>query len=164
MSPTTEVLLGRRRRQVAAELATSFAAAGEPAIRQFAQTVNRYPTLVRRLLAEAGVYNEAACLGMSEAEIQERVRVRFCGGATIGMLSYATGIDRRVIQRTLVEGGVIAVVPRQPVPTRLAEDFVKAYRDGASIRTVGRQFGWTFSVVRTQLVKAGVVLRPRGRR
>ncbi|MCK2244043.1 MULTISPECIES: helix-turn-helix domain-containing protein [unclassified Crossiella] len=159
-TPDPEPLRGRRRRRVAAELASRFAA-GAVSIPELAADLRRGPALVRRLLIEAGVRTDNdTCLRASAADLTADLVRRHRAGESIEHLSRRTGIDRRAIRRLLAEGGVPQPVrARQPTATELV---IEGYRSGASIRQLAARFGSSYSAVRTLLRNAGVGLRSRG--
>lgn len=159
-TPDRTPLRGRRRRAVAAELASRFAA-GAVSISQLAADIRRRPALVRRLLIEAGVRtDDQSCLQASRTALVSQLVSRYRAGESIETLSHRTGIDRRVVRRLLDQGGVPQ--PERAQPPAAAELVIAGYRAGASIRQLAREFGSSYSAVRTLLRNAGVGLRPRG--
>lgn len=97
---------GWSRHQLAAQLAQCFTATSV-LIGDLAAEVGRSPSLVRRLLEEAGLRTEGQSgVGMSEAELVPVLAARYRSGVSIDRLHRDTGIDRRKIRRLLSEHGV----------------------------------------------------------
>ncbi|MGH3907133.1 MAG: helix-turn-helix domain-containing protein [Pseudonocardiaceae bacterium] len=91
-------LRGLARRQLADELAQRFQQ-GPMLIVDLAAEVGRSPSLVRRLLEEAGVRTGGmSCVGMPEAQLVPILAARYRSGVSIDRLHRETGIDWRVIR------------------------------------------------------------------
>jgi hypothetical protein len=105
---TGGALRGRRRQQFAATLADRYLA-GETSILQLARDVGRRPSLVRRLLEEAGID-----VTIPSAELTGLYR----GGQSIAALACGTELDRRAVRRLLTEAGV-TFPPRATAPERV---------------------------------------------
>jgi hypothetical protein len=99
-------LRGHEREQVAAALAQRFVHE-HVTIHELAREVGRRPSLVRRLLNEAGVCAEnSPCVGVGESEVTATLARRYRSGVSIERLSEETGIDRRAVRRLLCDAGV----------------------------------------------------------
>lgn len=165
MNPTSDlgILRGRQRVQAAAALAERFDPDRLP-IRELATEVNRRPSMVRRLLDEAGVHAQgASCVGVAESEVVAALSARYRDGVPIETLSRDTGIDRRVVRRLLTEAGV-PLRERHPLPHDQAGWVVEQYRAGATLRRLAELTGCSYSTIRRVLLLAGVTLRAPGSR
>lgn len=165
MNPSSDlrVLRGPQRERVAAALAERFDPERVP-IRELASKINRRPSMVRRLLDEAGVHAEGApCVGITESEVAAALATRYREGAPIDRLSRDTGIDRRVVRRLLIEAKV-PLRERRPPPPNQTDWVVEQYRAGATLRKLAELTGCSYSTIRRILVLAGVALRSPGTR
>lgn len=157
------ILRGSQREQTAADLAERF----DPervSIRQLAVEVNRRPSMVRRLLDEAGVHtDDVSCVGVAEPGVTAALSARYLDGVPIDRLSHDTGIDRRVVRRLLTEARV-PLRERHPLPPDQTDWVVEQYRAGATLRELAEQAGCSYSTIRRTLLLAGVTLRSPGTR
>lgn len=155
-------LRGPRRREVAASLAGRFHA-GETSIPHLAESIGRPPSLVRRLLEEAGVVAPAwpCCLGLPEDGLAGVLAERYRLGASMDALSRETAIDRRAVRRLLERAGAALPEPSGP-PALSTRELVESYRRGASLRELAALAGISYTRVRSVLLAAGVTLRSRG--
>jgi len=88
-------LRGQQREQLAAALAQRFIQE-QVSIRDLASELGRRPSLVRRLLGEAGVCAETtSCVGVPESEVAAVLAARYREGVSIERLSDDTCIGRR---------------------------------------------------------------------
>lgn len=156
-------LRGEQRQRLAATLAERFRREGTP-IRELAASINRRPTIVRRLLDEAGIQTEGPDLvGVSEPQTAAALATRYRQGSSIAALARETGIDWRVVRRLLVEAGV-EMPTRGTKPAAPTAELVKRYQAGASIRSLATLTHTSYRVVRTTLLAAGITLRRPGQR
>jgi hypothetical protein len=154
-------LRGRQRRQVAASVADEYRNHGKT-VHELAAGIGRRPSLVRRLLLEAGVVldrSDGAQPG--DVDLAQTLARRWCRGSSIAALVRDTGMDRRAIRR-LIEGTGVIVPNRRSRPSDSAEDLVSRYRAGTSIRSLAKLTGSSYGSIRAVLLDAGVCLRPRG--
>ncbi|MGH3813424.1 MAG: hypothetical protein ACRDUV_13380 [Pseudonocardiaceae bacterium] len=161
--PDARYLRGGRRRQVARELAERFR--GDPVpIQDLAAEVNRSPSLVRRLLEEAGVRAEdESCLGMSTGEIAAALATRYQSGVPIDRMYRDTGIDRRRIRQLLADQST-PLRTQQPLSAEQLPWVIKQYQRGATLRALAELTGSSYSTIRRKLIAAGVTpARPRFR-
>jgi uncharacterized protein (DUF433 family) len=108
----------------------------------------------------------------------EELAARYQAGASLDDLAVLYGNTPYRIRRTLVDAGV-AIRPRGSLPTnafddprgrgalairRSVEDVVGRYQAGASLDDLAVLCRCSAPKVRSLLVKAGVELRPRGKR
>ncbi|MCA1707840.1 MAG: hypothetical protein LC808_33030 [Actinobacteria bacterium] len=154
-------LRGQQREQIAAALAHRFVQE-QVSIRDLASELGRRPSLIRRLLDEAGVCADTtSCVGVAESEIATVLAARYRDGVPIEQLSDDTGIDRRVIRRLLTEAGV-SRPERHPLPVDQSDWVVEQYRAGVSLRELAKQTSCSYSTIRRVLLQAGVALRSSG--
>lgn len=151
---------GSLRRQIAREFPERFR--GDPVpIQDLAAKVVRRPSLVRRLLEEAGVRTEdESCLGMPMGEIAAAVATRYQSGVSIDRMSRDTGIDRRRIN-DLVQQRKAPLRTRNPLPADQVPWVVKQYQRGATLRALADVTGSSRSTIRRKLIDAGITLRGR---
>jgi lambda repressor-like predicted transcriptional regulator len=156
-----QALRGKRRERIAAEVAERFAR-DRMSVHELASQLGRRPSVVRRLLDEAGVQAAGTpCVGIGEVETARTLARRYEGGASISALVRQTGLDKRVIRGMLSRQGVH--LPERHSPDgEQAEQIATRYRAGESIRTLAASMGCSYGTVRTVLLAAGVELRPRG--
>ncbi len=115
---------------------------------------------------------------MNELPPVEELAERYRGGASLEDLAILCRDTPYRIRRTLVDAGV-AIRPRGCLPTnafddprgrgalairRSVEEVVERYRVGASLDDLAVLCRCSAAKVRNLLVKAGVELRPRGKR
>jgi hypothetical protein len=115
---------------------------------------------------------------VSEVPLVEELVDRYCAGASLDDLAVLYGETLYRIRGTLVAAGV-AIRPCGSLPTnvfddprgrgalvirRSIEDMVGRYRAGASLDDLAVLCRCSAAKVRTLLLKAGVELRPRGKR
>ncbi|HEY2701651.1 MAG TPA: helix-turn-helix domain-containing protein [Pseudonocardiaceae bacterium] len=156
-----QALRGKRRARIAAEVAERFAR-DRMSVHELASQLGRRPSVVRRLLGEAGVQAAGApCVGISDQETAQTLARRYEGGASISALVRQTGLDKRVIRGMLSNQGV-ALPERHSPSSQEAEQIASRYRAGESIRTLAASTGCSYGTVRSVLLTIGVVLRPRG--
>jgi AraC-like DNA-binding protein len=151
-------LRGRERAQVAHDLARQFTDQ-KVTIAELAAAAHRPPSMVRRLLIEAGVQAESVCLGVSEERIAAILAYRYTiHGDSVDALSAITGIDHRVVRRLLDQAGV-QFPQRHGRPVHLVGQLGAQYLNGASLRDLGDQAGCSYSTIRRLLRQHQVPLR-----
>jgi lambda repressor-like predicted transcriptional regulator len=156
-----QALRGKRRERIAAEVAERFAR-DRMSVHELASQLGRRPSVVRRLLDEAGVQAAGApCVGISEQETARTLARRYESGASISALVRQTGLDKRVI-RGMLSGQGVALPERHSPSAAQAQEIATRYRAGESIRTLAASTGCSYGTIRTVLLSAGVELRPRG--
>ncbi|WP_035306201.1 helix-turn-helix domain-containing protein [Actinokineospora inagensis] len=158
---TPPPLRGAERARAAHELAAAFqTGTGIPAL---AEESGRSPTLVRRLLEEAGVVAPAwpACLGLPEDRLAAVLADRYQRGRSMQALAEESGIDRRTIRR-LLERADAAPAPRSTAATLTTTDLIHLYQAGSSLRGLAERSGMSYAKVRETLLAAGITLRGRG--
>ncbi|HJP79834.1 MAG TPA: helix-turn-helix domain-containing protein [Pseudonocardiaceae bacterium] len=156
-----QALRGKRRERIAAEVAERFAR-DRMSVHELASQLGRRPSVVRRLLDEAGVQAAGTpCVGISEQETAQTLARRYEGGASISALVRQTGLDKRVIRGMLSRQGV-ALPERHSPSAEQSEEIAARYRAGESIRTLAASTGCSYGTVRSALLATGVELRPRG--
>lgn len=154
-------LRGQQREQIAAALAQRFVQE-QVSIRDLATELGRRPSLIRRLLDEAGVCADTpSCVGAKDSEIAAVLADRYRGGVPIEQLSDDTGIGRRAIRRLLTEAGVSRPA-RHPLPVDQSDWVVEQYRAGVSLRELAKQTNCSYSTIRRVLLQADVDLRSSG--
>ncbi len=156
-----QALRGKRRQRIAAELAERFARE-RVSVHELASELGRRPSVVRRLLGEAGVRAAGTpCVGISEQETASTLARRYCDGASISALVRQTGLDKRVIRDLLSRAGVALPVRHSPTGEQTAW-ITERYRSGESIRALATSTGCSYGTIRAALLANGVALRPRG--
>lgn len=99
---------------------------------------------------------------LDEAAVLELVR-RYVAGESVVMLARAFGLHRTTVLEHLERRGV----PRRQVTAKLSPSQVvqaaERYRAGWSVKDLAADFGVGSETMRTTLVAAGVVMRPKGR-
>lgn len=159
--PSLPALRGQRREQVASALAQRFVHE-QVSIRELAREFGRRPSLVRRLLDEAGVCVETrSCVGIAPSEIPTVLATRYREGVPIEQLADDTGIDRRVVRRLLTEAGV-TLPERHSLPADQSDWVVEQYRVGVSLRELAKLTHCSYSTIRRVLLQAGIDLRSSG--
>lgn len=158
-----EELRGQARRSVAAQLAARFQS-GETTIAELASEFRRRPSLVRRLLTEAGLHtDDHACVGAPDDEVVSALADRYVAGESIVALARDTGIDRRTVRHLLQEAQIV-LRGHTAAPTNQVDGLARRYRSGATLRELAEETGCSVSAVRKVLLDAGVSLRGRGER
>jgi lambda repressor-like predicted transcriptional regulator len=156
-----QALRGKRRERIAAEVAERFTRE-RVSVHELANELGRRPSVVRRLLDEAGVRAAGTpCVGISEQETASTLARRYSHGASISALVRQTGLDKRVIRNLLSSVGVVLPVRHSPTGEQ-AEWIADRYRAGASIRALAASTGCSYGTIRAALLANGVSLRPRG--
>lgn len=151
-------LRGVRRQAVAAGLADRYQRE-EVSVGELAASIGRRPSLVRRLLREAGVAVDGA---RTDAELAEALADRWRQRTSIASMVRDTGLDRRRARR-LIESAGVTVPARRPRPTGAdAREVVRRYRAGATLRALAAETGCSYGTIRAVVLDAGVRLRPRG--
>ena len=131
-------------------------------VHELASQLGRRPSVVRRLLDEAGVQAAGTpCVGIGEQETARTLARRYESGASISSLVRQTGLDKRVI-RGMLSGQGVALPERHSPSREQAAQIASRYQDGESIRTLASSTGCSYGTVRSVLLSAGVELRPRG--
>jgi hypothetical protein len=161
--PTTfPALRGSRRQEFAQQLADRYVHNPVP-IGDLAAEVHRRPTLVRRLLLEAGIRVDGDT-GADGPDMAAELAGRYADGKSLEALAKDTGIDRRVV-RTLLAGAGVPIRERHPVPAHQGRWVVEQYLAGVTLRELADRTGCSYGTVRRYLLRAGVGLRsPGGRR
>jgi transposase-like protein len=152
-------LRGRQRSEVAAELVQQFIR-GTMSVRELAAAVGRRPSLVRRLLAEAGVRTDGPeCVGTDLEDTARIVRDCYRRSGSIQAVVEMTSLDRRVVRHLLA------------LPAESGDQFgdfetvaamVQRYLAGATLQEIAGTTGQSYNQVRATLIEAGVSLRPPG--
>lgn len=160
MTDTDSVpLRGRRRQRFARQLAARYTHHPVP-IGELAAEVRRRPSLVRRLLEEAGI--QVGGDGRREG-VAADLADRYAAGDSLETLANDTGIDRRVVRGLLTGAGVV-IRERRPLPAERGQWVVEQYRAGTTLRELAGHTGCSYATVRRFLLGAGVHLRPPGGR
>jgi DNA-directed RNA polymerase specialized sigma24 family protein len=160
MSETDSVpLRGRQRQRFARQLAARYTHNPVP-IGDLAAEVHRRPTLVRRLLEEAGIQVGGGTQGHRQGVAAE-LADRYAAGDSLETLAKDTGIDRRVVRGLLTDAGV-TIRERRPLPAEQGQWVVDQYRGGTTLRELAEHTGCSYATVRRYLLQAGVDLRPPG--
>jgi hypothetical protein len=159
---TFPALRGSRRQQFARQLADRYVR-DRVSIGELAAQVHRRPTLVRRLLLEAGVRIDGDA-GADGPDVAAELAGRYADGESLETLAKNTGIDRRVVRTLLADAGV-PIRERHPVPAHQGGWVVEQYLAGITLRELAHRIGCSYGTVRRYLLRAGVGLRsPGGRR
>jgi transposase-like protein len=99
---------------------------------------------------------------LREPEVLELVRC-YQDGETVVMLARSFGLHRTTVLEHLERHGV----PRRQVVAKLdtgeVERAAERYRSGRSVKDLAAEFGVADETMRTSLVRAGVVMRRKGR-
>ncbi len=149
-------LRGQQRSEVAAELAEQFVQ-GTKSIRELATSVGRRPSLVRRLLAEAGVRTDGPeCVGTDLDDTARIVRDCYRRSGSVQAVVEMTSLDRRVVRHLL------ALSVNQLGRSELAAEMGHRYQAGATLQEIAGETGQSYNQVRAALIEAGVSLRPPG--
>ncbi|HEX4702466.1 MAG TPA: helix-turn-helix domain-containing protein [Pseudonocardiaceae bacterium] len=155
-------LRGQQRQEVAARLASRFVQ-DAVSIHDLATELHRRPTMVRRLLAGAGIQDDGACIGGEVDAVARVLGDRYLAGASLRKLAHDTGIDRRVVRGLLVGVGV-RIPERRAMPEESGNWVIRQYEAGATLRALAASTGCSYATVRRHLLRAGVVLRGSGGR
>lgn len=149
-------LRGNQRKAVAADLAEQFIG-GTRSIQKLANSVGRRPSLVRRLLAEAGVRADGPeCVGTDLAETVRIVHDCYQQHGSIQAVVQLTGLDRRVVRHLL------RLPSDQDADASETAAMAERYRAGASLQEIAEDTGRPYNQVRAMLIAAGVTLRAPG--
>ncbi|HEX5401316.1 MAG TPA: helix-turn-helix domain-containing protein [Pseudonocardiaceae bacterium] len=153
-------LRGQQREDLARELAARYTRRPMP-IADLAAEIHRRPTLVRRLLEEAGIVVSANARrsGSGVGELADRYQQ----GESLEKLAKATGIDRRVVRDLLTGVGVI-IREHRALPASRQQWVVEEYEKGITLRELAQRTGCSYGTVRRYLLSVGVHLRSPGRR
>jgi transposase-like protein len=152
-------LRGQQRSEVAAELAEQFVQ-GTKSVRELATDVGRRPSLVRRLLVEAGVRTDGPeCVGTDLEDTARIVRDCYRRSGSIQAVVAMTSLDRRVVRHLLA---LPAESVSQLEGAELAAAMGRRYQAGATLQEIAGQTGQSYNQVRAALIEAGVSLRPPG--
>ncbi|GAB2677409.1 hypothetical protein GCM10027271_42810 [Saccharopolyspora gloriosae] len=162
-TPSREAALrGRRRRTLARKLTARFDA-GETVIGDLATAIGRKPSLVRRLLEEAGVHTEhSPYIGADDDQLATCLAARHHQhGDSITALIHDTSLHRARLHALLhhAEQPPRRAKAATPPPPGTGQQ----YLHGASLRELERRTGIDYSTLATKLRAAGVPLRPPGR-
>lgn len=151
-----------KRRDLARSDVTTWFVTDRMSVSEIATKLGRRPSVIRRLLDEAGVRGtDRHCIGLSELETAESLARRYEAGASISELVRQTGMDKRVIRGFLVQAGVDLPVAHS-VTGEETTRIVARYRAGESIRALAASIGCSYGTIRATLQTARVELRPRG--
>jgi helix-turn-helix protein len=151
-------LRGLRRGEVAAELAARFIQ-GTTCVRELAASVGRRPSLVRRLLAEAGVRADGPqCVGTDPDDTARTVRDLYRQSGSIQAVVEATSLDRRVVRHLLA----LPAQSGDQLDSETVAQMARWYRAGATLQDIADETGQSYNQVRAALIEAGVPLRPPG--
>lgn len=162
MSP--DRVRGQRRAELARRLAHRLRTE-HPTVTALAAGIERRPSAVRQLLAEAGVRSRRLLIGLSDDEVTAQLARRFRSGVPVHELRLVTGIDERVIRERLRQAGVeLAKRGHRADLTVLVSKLIEMYETGTSLTELATLSGGSYGTVRRVLLDAGVQLRPRGRR
>lgn len=154
-------LRGERRKRLAANVARRYVQ-DRLSVQELARQLGRRPTLVRRLLDEAGICDAGRTLvGTDEQETASTLARRYQRAGSIAALVRETGMDKRAIRSKLLDAGTSLPVRHRLSPDDVTEA-VARYRTGESIRTVATRIGCSYGTVRAALHAAQVQVRPRG--
>jgi hypothetical protein len=156
---TPKPLRGHQRRELAAELAAQFVQ-GTKSLRELATSLGRRPSLVRRLLAEAGVRTDGPeCVGTDFEDTVRIVHDCYRKNASIQAVVETTSLDRRVVRHLLA-------LPAQPAgqfgDSEMVAELARRYRAGTTLQEIASQTGHSYNQVRAALIAAGVSLRRPG--
>lgn len=158
----SERLRGRRRAEVAAELADQFQAQSNPTMRMFAARVGYPGTVVRRLLEEAGVRSRRCLIGFTDEVVAAELADQYQRGTTVAALAFRTGLGEKRIYALLNSAGVDTARPEPGPMTMTDDEIVDAYLHGATIQHLVQEAGGSSTIIRQILLTAGVQLRARG--
>jgi len=144
---------------VAAELAEHFIR-GTKSVRELAASVGRRPSLVRRLLAEAGVRTDGPeCVGTDLEDTARIVRDSYHKAGSIQAVVEMTSLDRRVVRHLLA---LPAELGDQHGTSEPVAEMARRYQAGATLQEIAGETGRSYNQVRAILIEAGVPLRPPG--
>jgi hypothetical protein len=144
---------------VAADLAEQFIR-GTSSVRELAASVGRRPSLVRRLLVEAGVRADGPeCVGTGLEDTARIVRDCYDKTGSIQAVVEMTSLDRRVVRHLLA---LPAESDDQLGVSELVAEMARRYQAGASMQEIADETGQSYNQVRATLIEAGVSLRPPG--
>jgi hypothetical protein len=149
----------KQRRDLAADLATQFTQQGR-SIPELAAQTGRRPSLVRRLLAEAGVHaNGPQFVGTDLADTVWIVRECYHTLGSVQAVVRATSLDRRVVRHLIdLSDESVTLLGDPDVVARMAGQ----YRQGATLQQIAGRTGYLYNQVRAILIAAGVTLRSPG--
>jgi Helix-turn-helix domain len=151
-------LRGQQRRKVAAELAAQFIQ-GTTSIPELAASTGRRPSLIRRLLAEAGVRTDGPeCVGTDPDDTARIVRDCYRGSGSIQAVVETTSLDRRVVRHLLA----LPAQSGDQFDSETVAEMARRYRAGATLQKIASETGRSYNQVRAALLDAGVSLRPPG--
>jgi hypothetical protein len=131
-------------------------------IEQLADVIGRRRSLVRNLLAEAGIRETRKTLiGTDKGETGRSLAVRYAQGQSLDSLARTTGMARKKIREMLVEAGTVLRTHR-PLNHDEVEQVRAQYETGASIRQIAASLDSTYGTIRTALLDGHVTLRSQG--
>lgn len=158
-------LRGRRRAELAEQLLDLCRNRLFPVtITDLSADYGRRPSVVRQLLAEAGLRSRRLLIGLPDDKVTAELASHFERGVPVHELHEVTGIDERVIRDRLRQAGVeLGAWSSRDNLTVSVPKLAQRYAAGATITDLAMLSGGGYGTVRRVLLDAGVELRLRGR-